>query len=231
METDKENNPEFVEHAQSNTSDQQAGNCTCGQPNPQGTPGQQAGNCTCGQPNPQGTPGQQAGNCTCGQPNPQGTPGQQAGNCTCGQPNPQGTPDQQAGNCTCGQPNPQDRYHPPYTYGGQFNGTMVNKPQFPFGQVGRPFGYFDGCFIPGSATPIRSRTATAVLCLLLGPFGIHKFYTGQWGWGLVSLFLLITLGWTGWIWGILYAVSLAESILLFTMSNEEFQNKYHMRAQ
>ena len=48
METDKENNPEFVEHAQSNTSDQQAGNCTCGQPNPQGTPGQQAGNCTCG---------------------------------------------------------------------------------------------------------------------------------------------------------------------------------------
>ena len=35
METDKENNPEFVEHAQSNTSDQQAGNCTCGQPNPQ----------------------------------------------------------------------------------------------------------------------------------------------------------------------------------------------------
>lgn len=103
-------------------------------------------------------------------------------------------------------------------------------PQYPFGQVNRVFGHFDGYFVPGSMTPVRNRVAAAVLCLLLGPFGIHKFYTGQWGWGIVSLFLLITLGWTGWIWGIVYAVALVEAILLFTMSNEDFQNKYHVRA-
>lgn len=116
---------------------------------------------------------------------------------------------------------------PPYGYGGF---PRPSRPQFPFGQIDRIFGHFDGRFVPGSLTPVRSRSVAAILCLLLGPFGLHKFYTGQWGWGVVYLFLLATLGWTGWIWGIAYAVSLTEAILLFTMSNDDFQNKYHVRA-
>ncbi len=122
-------------------------------------------------------------------------------------------------------------YQPSYAYGGQprYGRPFPHVPRYPFGQVGRMFGWFDGVFEPGSMTPIRSRTAAAVLCLLLGPFGVHKFYTGQWGWGIVSLFLLITLGWTGWIWGIAYAVAIAEAILLFTMSDSEFQDRYHVR--
>ncbi|MCH3973048.1 MAG: NINE protein [Oscillospiraceae bacterium] len=146
---------------------------------------------------------------------------------------------------TAGQPAgaPQQPYYqqpcqqPGYTYGRQprsyFYGRQPRRrvSQYPLGQVGRPFGLFDGTFTPGSITPVRNRIAAAVLCLLVGPFGIHKFYTGQWGSGAVSLFLLLTLAWTGWIWGILYAVSLAEAILLFTMSDRDFENKYHVRAQ
>ena len=102
--------------------------------------------------------------------------------------------------------------------------------RYPFGQLGQPFGHFMGSFQPGTFTPIRQRLTAAVLCLLLGPFGVHKFYTGQWGWGIVSLFLLLSLAWTGWIWGITYAAAIAEAILLFTMTDEDFQNKYHVRA-
>ena len=156
--------------------------------------------------------GNQPPSYTYGQPQSNGAPmGSQPPSYTYGQPQGNDTP-------TGSQP-------PSYTYGQPHR----HMPQYPFGQVGRPFGYFDGYFEPGSMTPLRSRIAAAVLCLLLGPFGIHKFYVGQWGWGIVSLFLLITLGWTGWIWGIVYAISIAEAILLFTMSNEDFQNKYHVR--
>jgi TM2 domain-containing membrane protein YozV len=187
---------------------------TYGQPQSNDAPaGNQPPSYTYGQPQSNGAPmGSQPPSYTYGQPQSNDTPaGSQPPSYTYGQPQSNDTP---AGN----QP-------PSYTYGQPHR----HMPQYPFGQVGRPFGYFDGYFEPGSMTPLRSRIAAAVLCLLLGPFGIHKFYVGQWGWGIVSLFLLITLGWTGWIWGIVYAISIAEAILLFTMSNEDFQNKYHVR--
>ena len=33
----------------------------------------------------------------------------------------------------------------------------------------------------------KSRVTAAVLALLLGGLGIHKFYTGAWGWGILYI--------------------------------------------
>lgn len=54
----------------------------------------------------------------------------------------------------------------------------------------------------------KSRSTAAVLAILLGGFGIHKFYLGAWGWGLIYLVFC----WTyipaviGFIEGIRYLV-------------------------
>ncbi len=101
----------------------------------------------------------------------------------------------------------------------------------PFGQPDRLFGWFDGTFTPDAAAPARGKTAAGLLALFLGILGIHKFYLGQWGAGL--LYLLATLffcSYAVWIVGLLFLASLAEMILLLSMPPEEFQNKYHVRA-
>lgn len=38
----------------------------------------------------------------------------------------------------------------------------------------------------------KSRLTAAVLALLLGGLGLHKFYLGAWGWGVVHLLLCWT---------------------------------------
>ena len=142
-----------------------------------------------------------------------------------------------------------------YTYGGQnqtppqgnyaYGGQNQTPPQasygtytpprhtetHPFGQPDRLFGWFDGTFTPDAAAPARGKTAAGLLALFLGILGIHKFYLGQWGAGL--LYLLATLffcSYAVWIVGLLFLASLAEMILLLSMPPEEFQNKYHVRA-
>ena len=39
---------------------------------------------------------------------------------------------------------------------------------------------------PQAATSEKSKVTAGVLALLLGGFGIHKFYLGAWGWGVRS---------------------------------------------
>ena len=128
-----------------------------------------------------------------------------------------------------------------YAYGGQNQtppqasyGTYTpprHTETHPFGQPDRLFGWFDGTFTPDAASPARGKTAAGLLALFLGILGIHKFYLGQWGAGL--LYLLATLffcSYAVWIVGLLFLASLAEMILLLSMPPEEFQNKYHVRA-
>ena len=128
-----------------------------------------------------------------------------------------------------------------YAYGGQNQtppqasyGTYTpprHTETHPFGQPDRLFGWFDGTFTPDAAAPARGKTAAGLLALFLGILGIHKFYLGQWGAGL--LYLLATLffcSYAVWIVGLLFLASLAEMILLLSMPPEEFQNKYHVRA-
>lgn len=71
----------------------------------------------------------------------------------------------------------------------------------------------------------KSRIVAALFALFLGGLGIHKFYYGSWGWGVLYLgFFLITCGWGGIITSIL---ALIEAILFLVMSDEEFNRKYN----
>lgn len=64
----------------------------------------------------------------------------------------------------------------------------------------------------------RSRTAAILLCFFLGGIGVHKFYLGQWGWGLIYFLFCWTF--------IPSVVALIEFIILLVMSEEDFAAKY-----
>ncbi|NTW51345.1 MAG: TM2 domain-containing protein, partial [Chlorobiaceae bacterium] len=64
----------------------------------------------------------------------------------------------------------------------------------------------------------KNRLATALFALFLGSLGIHKFYLGQTGMGIVYLLFC----WTG----IPAIVGIVEGILLLVMSDEEFVQKF-----
>lgn len=62
------------------------------------------------------------------------------------------------------------------------------------------------------------KTTAGVLGLLLGGLGIHKFYHGSWGWGLLYVIFI----WT-FIPAIIGAV---EGILYLVMDEKKYQDKY-----
>jgi TM2 domain-containing membrane protein YozV len=64
----------------------------------------------------------------------------------------------------------------------------------------------------------RSRIAAAVFALLLGGLGIHKFYLGQVGMGILYLIFCWTF--------IPSIVGFVEGIIYLTMSDEAFARKY-----
>lgn len=64
----------------------------------------------------------------------------------------------------------------------------------------------------------KSKLAAALLAIFLGSFGIHKFYLGRVGWGIVYLLLC----WTA-IPGI---VGFVEGILLLLQNEQDFARKY-----
>lgn len=64
----------------------------------------------------------------------------------------------------------------------------------------------------------RNKVIAALLAIFLGGFGIHKFYLGQKGWGLVYLLFFWTV-----IPGI---VGFIEGIIYLCMSDERFAEKY-----
>ena len=71
----------------------------------------------------------------------------------------------------------------------------------------------------GSIAPNgRSKLAALLLAFFLGGFGIHKFYLGQIGWGLLYLLLCWTF--------IPAFVAMIEAILLLVMSDERFNEKF-----
>ena len=64
----------------------------------------------------------------------------------------------------------------------------------------------------------KSRLAAALFALLLGGLGVHKFYLGSAGWGI----LYILFCWTF----IPSIVAFIEGILLLVMSDSDFNKKY-----
>jgi TM2 domain-containing membrane protein YozV len=65
----------------------------------------------------------------------------------------------------------------------------------------------------------RNRTTAALFALLLGGLGVHKFYLGQPGLGVLYLLLCWTF--------VPAIVAFVEGIVYLTMSDEAFRAKYH----
>jgi TM2 domain-containing membrane protein YozV len=65
----------------------------------------------------------------------------------------------------------------------------------------------------------KSRVAAIVLALLLGGFGVHKFYLGRIGQGIVYVLFCWTF--------IPSVVALIEGIIYLTWSDQQFAEKYN----
>ena len=82
-------------------------------------------------------------------------------------------------------------------------GVRQNPPPSAFGNVA-PNG--------------KSKVAAALLALFLGGFGVHKFYLGQVGLGILYLVFCWTF--------IPAIIAFIEFIILLTMSDDAFNQKY-----
>lgn len=67
---------------------------------------------------------------------------------------------------------------------------------------------------------MKSKTTATVLCLFLGGFGIHRFYLGQTGLGLLYLIFFWTF--------IPAFIALIDFTMLLLMSEETFNLKYNL---
>ena len=69
-----------------------------------------------------------------------------------------------------------------------------------------------------SGTFTKSKTAAGIFAILLGGFGVHKFYLGRWGWGIVYLLFF---------WTAIPAVAgVIEGILYLVADDNEFARKH-----
>ena len=64
----------------------------------------------------------------------------------------------------------------------------------------------------------RNRVTAGLLAILLGGLGVHKFYLGQSGQGVLYLLFCWTF--------IPALIGFIEGIMYLSMSEAEFQNKY-----
>lgn len=74
------------------------------------------------------------------------------------------------------------------------------------------------CGVPQNNAGRKSRATAAILALVIGGLGAHKFYLGSWGLGI----LYLVFCWTG----IPLVVSLIEGVIYLTKSDAEFAAKY-----
>lgn len=88
----------------------------------------------------------------------------------------------------------------------------------PFCGAVQPSGYTETIGVPIQSGS-HNKTTAGLLAILLGSFGVHKFYLGQGGQGFIYLIFC----WTG-IPGL---AGIVEGIVYLTMNDMEFLQKYH----
>jgi TM2 domain-containing membrane protein YozV len=78
----------------------------------------------------------------------------------------------------------------------------------------------------------KSKIAAGLLALLLGGLGIHKFYIGATGAGVIMLVLWV-FGWIllGIPTAIISLIALIEGIIYLTKSDEEFYQTYELNKK
>jgi TM2 domain-containing membrane protein YozV len=67
---------------------------------------------------------------------------------------------------------------------------------------------------------MRDKNVAGVLAFFLGTFGVHRFYLGQIGWGIMYILFF----WLSWF------VSFIDAIVFFTMDKDVFDVKYNKEA-
>lgn len=80
--------------------------------------------------------------------------------------------------------------------------------------------------IAGAPRLDRSRIIAAVLAIVLGVFGAHKFYLGYTSVGFTILIMVLGFSWTGIIPLSLACLGVIEGILYLSQPDETFQKKY-----
>jgi|SRR3954469_24107500 TM2 domain-containing membrane protein YozV/ribosomal protein L40E len=82
-------------------------------------------------------------------------------------------------------------------------------------------------FVPSGFTVVapngRSKWLAGVFALVLGGLGVHKFYLGEVGWGILYLIFCWTF--------VPAVVGFIEGIMLFAMTDREFAEKYGNRER
>jgi TM2 domain-containing membrane protein YozV len=126
------------------------------------------------------------------------------------------TPSFQPMNQNMGQPMMnQNMGQPNMSVGGQPINIVVNTPMQNTPMMQNP--------AINPTWPIKSKVAAGLLAIFLGGLGIHKFYLGKVGMGI----LYLVFCWT-YIPGILGVI---EGIIYLCSNDENFQLKNHVRLQ
>ena len=121
----------------------------------------------------------------------------------------------------------------------QFDGAQWHEKEPPVRGTAVDFDVQEGAAVAvyravagtGATAGGKDRIAAGLLAIFLGALGIHKFYLGYTGPGLVYL-LVNTIGWvvTIFLLGLpniaLGLIALIEGIIYLTKSDEEFQETY-----
>ena len=97
--------------------------------------------------------------------------------------------------------------------------TQPNASTPPYRGVNPQYYNPNDAFAP-SGPEGKSRGVCALLAILLGCFGVQYFYLGKTGAGILSIIICLC---SCWIWSI---IPLIQGILMFCMSNDEFEYKY-----
>lgn len=71
---------------------------------------------------------------------------------------------------------------------------------------------------------MKNKTTAGLFALFLGWAGIHRFYLGQTGLGILYFFLMF-------VFGISFILGLIDAIVFFSMSDAEFDRKYNSPEQ
>jgi TM2 domain-containing membrane protein YozV len=66
---------------------------------------------------------------------------------------------------------------------------------------------------------MKNKTTSGLLALFLGWAGVHRFYLGQTGLGILYFFLMF--------FGVSFILGLIDAIVFFAMNDEEFDRKYN----
>lgn len=66
---------------------------------------------------------------------------------------------------------------------------------------------------------MKNKYVAALLAFMLGGIGIHKFYLGRWGWGLIYMLFCITF--------VPMLVSIVEGLIYLFESKTSFDRQFN----